>query len=66
MARTTGYTCTSVVNLVIGGKFKRKGISPPELVGADEENYEFVVEYLKDRGVNYRVTITDAPSPVAV
>jgi saccharopine dehydrogenase-like NADP-dependent oxidoreductase len=66
MARTTGYTCTSVVNLVTGGKFKRKGISPPELVGADEENYEFVVEYLKDRGVNYRVTITDAPSPVAV
>jgi saccharopine dehydrogenase-like NADP-dependent oxidoreductase len=59
MARTTGYTCTAVVNLVLNGKFRKKGISPPEYVGADEENFEFVVAYLKARGVNYSVSISD-------
>src|ERR1044071_8540284 len=30
MARTTGYTCTAAVHLVLDGKFNRKGICPPE------------------------------------
>ena len=39
MARTTGYTCTAAVNLVLDGKFTRKGISPPEFLGEDEANF---------------------------
>lgn len=56
MARTTGYTCTAVVNLVIDGDFFRKGICPPEYIGVEERNFKYVMRYLKDRGVIYEVT----------
>jgi lysine 6-dehydrogenase len=55
MARTTGYTCTAAVHLVLDGKFDRKGICPPEFLGEEEGNFKFVVDYLKERGVHYRV-----------
>ena len=51
MARTTGYTCTAVVNLVLEGKFTRKGICPPEYVGAEDKGFDFVMDYLRARGV---------------
>jgi lysine 6-dehydrogenase len=52
MARTTGFTCTGVANLVVNGKYKRIGISPPEYLG---EHFNFVKNYLEERGVNYKV-----------
>ena len=55
MARTTGYTCTAVADLILQGKYNEPGISPPEYVGAKEGNYEAVMEYLKERGVIYKV-----------
>ena len=53
MARTTGYTATAVAHLVADGKFNRKGICPPEYVGEKEEHFQFVLNYLSDRGVKY-------------
>ena len=55
MARTTGYTCTAVVNLVLDGSYARKGISPPEYLGEEESNYQFIVDYLQARGVVYSI-----------
>jgi lysine 6-dehydrogenase len=55
MARTTGYTCTAAVNLILDGKYIRKGISPPEYLGEDEGNFKFILNYLKERGVHYQV-----------
>ncbi len=55
MARTTGYTCTAVVNLVLDGAYARKGISPPEYLGEEESNYRFIVDYLQARGVVYSI-----------
>ena len=52
MARTTGFTCTAVANLVVNGDYKRIGISPPEYLG---EHFNFVKKYLEERGVNYKV-----------
>ncbi|MEC7645946.1 MAG: saccharopine dehydrogenase C-terminal domain-containing protein [Bacteroidota bacterium] len=52
MARTTGFTCTAVANLVLDGYYNRKGISPPEYLG---EHFTFVKKYLEDRSVFYRV-----------
>lgn len=57
MARTTGYTCTAAVHLVLNNQFTRKGICPPEYLGEDEEHFKFVNQYLKDRGVHYRVAV---------
>jgi len=55
MARTTGYTCTAAAHLVSDGKFNRKGICPPEYLGEKGEDFDFIVNYLKDRNVNYQV-----------
>ena len=50
MARTTGYTCTAVANLIIGKKYDTKGISPPEFLG---NHFEEINKYLGDRNVIY-------------
>ncbi len=55
MARTTGYTCNAVANLVLDSKFNRKGINPPEYVGEEEYNFKYVKNYLEERGVEYEV-----------
>ena len=52
MARTTGFTCTAVANLVVNGEYERVGISPPEYLGG---HFEFVKNYLEERGVQYKV-----------
>ncbi len=55
MARTTGYTCTAAARLVIEKKFIRKGISPPEYIGENEGCFRFVLKYLEERNVRYKV-----------
>lgn len=54
MARTTGYTCTAAVNLITEGLFREKGVFPPELVGKHKACFDFVLAYLKDRGVIWK------------
>jgi saccharopine dehydrogenase-like NADP-dependent oxidoreductase len=56
MARTTGYTCTAAARLVLGAKFSRTGICPPEYLGEEEQHFQFIVEHLRARGVNYTVS----------
>lgn len=51
MARTTGYTCTAAVNLVLNGLYQEKGISPPEFIGRDQNCFPEILKYLADRGV---------------
>jgi lysine 6-dehydrogenase len=53
MARTTGYTCTAAVNLIAQGLFSDKGVFPPELVGKHQACFDFVLNYLKERKVNW-------------
>jgi saccharopine dehydrogenase-like NADP-dependent oxidoreductase len=53
MARTTGYTCTAAVNLIIKKLFTEKGVFPPELVGKHEKCFEFMMDYLAGRSVNW-------------
>ncbi len=55
MARTTGYTCTAAVNLLAQGMYTHKGISPPEYIATGEENFKFILDYLAQRGVIYKV-----------
>jgi saccharopine dehydrogenase-like NADP-dependent oxidoreductase len=58
MARTTGYTCTAAVNLITNGMFTEKGVFPPELVGSNQECFDFVLNYLAERKVNWIKTET--------
>ena len=54
MARTTGYTCTAAVNLIASGLFKEKGVFPPEKVGRHKQCFDFVMNYLDERGVIWK------------
>ena len=56
MSRTTGYTCTASLRMIIEGLFQEKGVFPPELVGGRAHCFEFLMKYLADRGVHYRVS----------
>ncbi len=59
IARTTGYTCTAVAQTILEGKFKEKGIIPPELLGKHSEVYHQVIEYLRKRNVIFKETIKE-------
>jgi len=52
MARTTGYTCTGMVNLIAKGLWTEPGLVPPEVVGRDKGCFDAVVAHLKDREVH--------------
>ncbi len=51
MARTTGYTATAAVRMLIEGLYTEPGIAPPELVGRHIEPFEFMIRCLRERGV---------------
>ncbi|MEO8770367.1 MAG: saccharopine dehydrogenase C-terminal domain-containing protein [Ferruginibacter sp.] len=54
MSRTTGYTCTAALNMLINKLFTEKGVFPPELVGHKKECFDFMIGYLEERDVVYR------------
>jgi saccharopine dehydrogenase-like NADP-dependent oxidoreductase len=54
MARTTGFPATAAARLVLSGKYGRKGICPPEFIGADAAAFRFVMDELAARNVIYR------------
>jgi len=53
MARTTGYTCTAVANLMLENGFSEPGVHAPEMVGMKEGNLQYVLKYLEERSVKY-------------
>lgn len=56
MARTTGYTATSVVRMMNAGLYARKGIIAPETLGEQPECVRFLLDELASRGVIYKET----------
>ncbi|MFN8308044.1 MAG: saccharopine dehydrogenase C-terminal domain-containing protein [Ferruginibacter sp.] len=61
MSRTTGYTCTAALHMLMTGLFKSKGVFPPELVGNNESCFRFILDYLAQRGIHYHKTETRNP-----
>lgn len=53
MSRCTGYTCNAAVNLLANKYFNRKGVFPPEIIGANKKCFDYIINYLKERNVNY-------------
>ena len=54
MARTTGYTATAMVNYLLQNPTEC-GVLAPEMIGAKDGAYAFILDYLKQRGVEYRI-----------
>ena len=51
MARTTGYTATATVNMLLNDVWNKKGVSPPEIVGGDDDCINFILRYLALRNI---------------
>jgi saccharopine dehydrogenase-like NADP-dependent oxidoreductase len=56
MARTTGFPAAAVARLVLNGTCSKRGVCPPEYIGAEEANFRFVMDYLRERNVIYKTT----------
>ncbi len=56
MSRTTGYACTAAIHLIAEKLFTKKGVFPPELVGCHKPCFDFVMNYLRERGVNWELS----------
>jgi lysine 6-dehydrogenase len=59
MARTTGYTCAIIVRQVASGLFARRGICPPEYIGATQPCYEHLLGGYAQRNIRVTETIED-------
>jgi saccharopine dehydrogenase-like NADP-dependent oxidoreductase len=53
MARTTGFTATATADMILNNVFNEKGMFPPELVGKNPDCYNYILNYLKERNINY-------------
>ncbi len=51
MARTTGYTATASINLILENLFTKKGVFPPESVSNNKKIFNFILKYLSKRKV---------------
>ena len=61
MARTTGYTATANAGLILTGTFAGKGVFPLELIGMDQECFDFVMDYLEARNITFeRKAVTES------
>ena len=52
MARTTGYTATATINLILEKLWDDRGVFPPETIGEKEGCLDFILSYLNDRNVS--------------
>lgn len=52
MARTTGFTCTSVARRVLAGEWDQAGVSAPEHVGAKGDCFDKILADLAARGIH--------------
>ena len=54
MARTTGLTACAFSRLVLERKIKDRGIICPETLGKNHVYYNYVLDYLKEKGISIR------------
>jgi|TARA_B100000959_G_scaffold283409_1_gene352255 saccharopine dehydrogenase-like NADP-dependent oxidoreductase len=52
MSRTTGLTACAFTKLLVNNKISESGIQCPEKLGQTESNYNFVLDYLKEKGIS--------------
>lgn len=57
MARTTGYTATMALRMVLSGLYNQKGVSAPEYIGKHENCVDYILKGLLERGIQYHAQI---------
>ncbi len=53
MARTTGYSCAAVANVLLSGVFSRTGVFTLEKFGAEPSLVENILGYLSERNIQF-------------
>jgi len=51
MARTTGFTCCAAARYLLDHSYGRTGICPPEFLGEDENCFNYIISYLKNKKI---------------
>ena len=51
MSRTTGLTACAIVNLVLEKELKNIGVIPPEKLGSNQDYFDYVINYLKEKKI---------------
>lgn len=59
MARTTAYSASQAVRLMVSGLHTQKGIVVPEQLGKNEKIVDFMLSGLAERGVIYKTTVDE-------
>jgi lysine 6-dehydrogenase len=57
MARTTGYTCTAMLECLLDGSWTRPGVTPPERVGQAPGLWEKIRAHLAARAVTFEHSV---------
>jgi saccharopine dehydrogenase-like NADP-dependent oxidoreductase len=60
MARTTGFPCAAAVRLVASGRWRRAGVSPPEILGRDSTTCDALLADLRQRGIRMERRVSNA------
>lgn len=58
MARTTGYTATAGVRMIMKGMFRERGVFAPEQLGPRRDCVDFLLAELRARNVTFTETIS--------
>ena len=58
MSRTTGYTATATVNILLKRMWTDPGVFPPEIVGQKEGCAHYILDYLQKRNVQINTHFT--------
>jgi len=59
MARTTGYTCTTVARLLARKKICHIGICPPEFLGQNHNYYRLIMDGLKEKDIHFKEKVEE-------
>jgi lysine 6-dehydrogenase len=62
MSRVTAFPACAVARLIAARSFKRPGVAPPELLGAEPALFDAVLSDLQARGVELRQRTEEAPA----
>lgn len=55
MSRTTGFT-TAVITRLVADEKVEYGVVPLEILGKDRSKHDFIIEELKDRGIDIHIS----------
>jgi len=59
MARTTGYTCAAVANIILSGDFNQSGVFTLETFGEETRLVDSILNYLSERNIQFNQSKQD-------